>query len=1202
MRRLSVSFTTTVLATLALAGSAWAQAEDFATCPATLPQCDANTDDCCYRTFDPVGTDKAIVIPMDRCHQVVGSGTEAAPTSEAPKWCQEPSASADDGMFQAYGLVYRLMQNEIPVYWMINPQKEPAELRSTENYASQTYTDRDIDFWIVESGENPPYMGSAATEALDSCPSTDCPVPPVARLDPGTLAIANPYNYDAFPVRGGSFVIAPEDRPKFNRFWLKTGEFSSFDGQSKYDFSDVDLYELQTGAQIVYQEYGDRTWNGVTWVAPSAPYDVVRGGPVAVRIDYAPPRLARQGPAGVSNVWLTTAKLSDPANHPACLTGDFVPADAVYCDMTEAEIRQGYLVDGEFTWAWIDNWGDNSPCGNFAEQTQVDKVLEFMTAVPGVRPGGHVMFMEAVIEVIEGCPGREPAGKPNIGLASDNSAVLDKNNGDSIIFRYPSNLFMQWGDIAATFASGSPGSWRYAGANSVQGVPADGYKDELLPSNGGSLIRLLSQDVSGNGRCEGHRSEPECDSYGTSGPHEMQDSALYFRYDNEPANGIAFYLAGNNVNSRFAHLRMILNSLIALPVATVPQTLEDPVEVSRASPTIALVDGIEAHYQGTYEAYEDPPPVTTYSSAYDDDTFEFPYVKGHMRAVDTGVLSASEVAFTDVTPIFDAADGIPDATAAGCGTWFGPSCRTVFTNVTSTRSANEVPKTFVSTDNVAALQPLMAPDLTTPEAETLISRVLAGVKESGAWVPKLGGVDRSTVAVIESSPLAGEPRPTIVYFGALDGMLHAVCAEVLGPCTAKGQELWAFLPRTQLPLLKSNTQRVDGSVKVTDVFDDFNGDGVRQWRTVLTFQTGSGEPGFGAGERAPAIYALDITDPGAPKILWEVTPPAPLSRGAVEQGVGLGLAMGPVRVGGVTKNLTFAQTNNGGLNNKSGTRVMAIDSVDGSVEWTWDYVYPAPPTRFTDGTDTLRADDASVPEVPTTGIPGGVAAFDMDNTDTLTHVAVTTLYGDLWLLDATDGSNENGALPLFRFTGDYHPIGAAPTIYRDPGAATGWNAIVVSGGYADPIGSSWAWSPDVIPQYAVSVPLEAPGPVVTESSGATFVITLASGQRGVAQAVVAGGELFITTETEDVNSTSYGLIGGTGTVSQYSLTGGSFVASYTVSGGAGSVDVNQNTGTIYAGAGQGATKITPGSFDDTGTSAELNPQADSSRQLWLRLQ
>src|SRR6185503_7173039 len=109
----------------------------------------------------------------------------------------------------------------------------------------------------------------------------------------------------------------------------------------------------------------------------------------------------------------------------------------------------------------------------------------------------------------------------------------------------------------------------------------------------------------------------------------------------------------------------------------------------------------------------------------------------------------------------------------------------------------------------------------------------------------------------------------------------------------------AFLPRTQLPWLRLNAARIDGSPKVSDVFGDFAGaDGaVRgEWRTVLTFQTGSGNASD--PDRAPAAFALDITDPAAPAVLWERTTPA--ARGAVAQGVGLGVAMGHARIAGQT--------------------------------------------------------------------------------------------------------------------------------------------------------------------------------------------------------------------------------------------------------------------------------------------------------------
>ncbi len=315
------------------------------------------------------------------------------------------------------------------------------------------------------------------------------------------------------------------------------------------------------------------------------------------------------------------------------------------------------------------------------------------------------------------------------------------------------------------------------------------------------------------------------------------------------------------------------------------ETWAQPREVSRSAPIIAEVDGVEAQYQGTFEIVTPAPPVTTFNSAADAATFEFPYTLGHLRAVRTTDLPAVETAFPDLIDIFDVGDPttgtlIPAPVPTGCSQPFTATCRTVFTTVAAPNGGRTGPAPGArllrhGPSNLAAIKPLLAPALSDPDASTLIGLVLAGVPDgSGGRKARLGGIDRSTMAIIEASPfipqIAGEDRPTMIYVGALDGMLHAICAEVLGPCQQEGQELWAFIPRTQLGQLRFNTQRVDGTVKVADVFDDFNlTDGVllREFRTVLTFQTGSGDPL--AGNAQPSILALDVSNPAAPTVLWE---------------------------------------------------------------------------------------------------------------------------------------------------------------------------------------------------------------------------------------------------------------------------------------------------------------------------------------------
>jgi len=99
-------------------------------------------------------------------------------------------------------------------------------------------------------------------------------------------------------------------------------------------------------------------------------------------------------------------------------------------------------------------------------------------------------------------------------------------------------------------------------------------------------------------------------------------------------------------------------------------------------------------------------------------------------------------------------------------------------------------------------------------------------------------------------------RQPTVFVAANDGMLHAFDANT-------GVETWAYMPRItmkKLHLQASTTYgtnhqfTTDGSPEVADV--KING----EWRSVLV-------AGLNAGGRG--YYALDVTDPDAPKALWE---------------------------------------------------------------------------------------------------------------------------------------------------------------------------------------------------------------------------------------------------------------------------------------------------------------------------------------------
>jgi type IV pilus assembly protein PilY1 len=119
-------------------------------------------------------------------------------------------------------------------------------------------------------------------------------------------------------------------------------------------------------------------------------------------------------------------------------------------------------------------------------------------------------------------------------------------------------------------------------------------------------------------------------------------------------------------------------------------------------------------------------------------------------------------------------------------------------------------------------------------------------------------------------------RTAALYVGANDGQLHAFNVET-------GEELWSLIPRQLAPSLWKLAERnyatrhkyyVDGSPTSMDVWDGTT------WRTILV-------GGLNAGGRG--YYALDVTNPRAPRALWEFCSDAKLCAVADED---LGLSFG----------------------------------------------------------------------------------------------------------------------------------------------------------------------------------------------------------------------------------------------------------------------------------------------------------------------
>ncbi len=109
-------------------------------------------------------------------------------------------------------------------------------------------------------------------------------------------------------------------------------------------------------------------------------------------------------------------------------------------------------------------------------------------------------------------------------------------------------------------------------------------------------------------------------------------------------------------------------------------------------------------------------------------------------------------------------------------------------------------------------------------------------------------------------------RTPLVYAAANDGMLHAFDS-------ASGQEMWAYVPSFSLPRMytladKNYPDKHQYFVEGTPVIGDICSKAPSQtctdaeWQTILVGGMNAGGTGY---------YALDITNPASPKLLWEFT-------------------------------------------------------------------------------------------------------------------------------------------------------------------------------------------------------------------------------------------------------------------------------------------------------------------------------------------
>lgn len=239
-------------------------------------------------------------------------------------------------------------------------------------------------------------------------------------------------------------------------------------------------------------------------------------------------------------------------------------------------------------------------------------------------------------------------------------------------------------------------------------------------------------------------------------------------------------------------------------------------------------------------------------------------------------------------------------------------------------------------------------------------------------------------------------REATLYAGANDGMMHAFSAK-------SGEELWAYVP----PVLHSKLWRladrdyrvshryfVDGPIAMMDAKID------GQWRTVMV-------SGMGAGGRG--YFAMDVTDPSKPSLLWSFT---------AEDDNNVGYTFGTPVI--VKLDGQWVAVLASGYNNVPEDDGAKYPKADGG-----GYVFVR---RLADGAKVMTISTGVGDTTPATG-PSGLATLNVEVKSGSDYTARGAyggdLFGNMWRFDLAKGT----ATKLM-VTGSAQPITSAPDISR----------------------------------------------------------------------------------------------------------------------------------------------------------------------------
>ncbi|PTL77429.1 hypothetical protein [Vitiosangium sp. GDMCC 1.1324] len=1009
------------------------------------------------------------------------------------------------GATSAYGLVYRLLQQGVTVYWAVQPNKTSHHRCKTKVDSPAVYIDG-CDFEVAKASGRPvSLLENARGTFKDDFDTFDTSSNPNGT---GEGAFKVDRNQARLRYMGGPFLIDATDAAKAVDLLKNHADFALFRGSE----GGVDC---APGSNFNVRVH--RVNNA--FVAPIArimnevppPIALVRGrntsnaGSVEILREYL--KNAGLNFAGAEGTFESHGKIFDVLDQDRDLisTASFPKGKINYAPNASTPNKTYYKV------LWSPHWeGDRSQQANL--KAALANISHFVDL-------GNSIFNEcASIATYEDSFKADDSSRelyddndptqfmsttdnnPGVGLQTmtTNQLVGESGfapngqdcsdpgvRGDCYIFRNYADLFSQKGDYPFSLTFGA----------------VEGFRPRRSKNYGTGTVQMISTK-SGTAAKDGW------------------DIYISRPKDNNRQKGNVLYLAGHSFSAATAGNRIVLNTLLNL--AFKPESLE----TSRSEPVADVTykaDGSVNQVHVLSGTYLHTPPQALFPErinfrADKAADWVFPYIEGRFRSLLADNIDTNRQGFSKNAE-WEASERVPAPGSRNIFTvlgsnqeglkrvsfnlaQLGSSCLDTETTgkiegmcdlqEALTLDRNSAGVSVVDLDGNGKIDPsvpaskltelnhtsqhflqrvrgyCVAHDTTDSNRTDTMTPTISDCdnRQFGEVRATLGGLDHASAAVVGASQYIKVTRPEMIYIGGLDGQLHALYLRGSGvnfTPPAQGTEVWAFIPKGQLSRLLTNNARVDVSPVVSDVYVDYedkNADGVLspderntgifRWRTVLV--SGSGRLG---GE----IFALDVTNPLKPIVLWDVTAsvdhmddpvavnntaflwsdkaggPTPnykeLSSATLtgpynytDLGDSLDMNLVPVRRGNRPTFQLIVSTN-GARTGAQQMQVFALDAGTGKKLWQWERPYGATTSN---------------------SVPGGTSTLDVDGDGSMDRVYVGDMEGRLWELSIHTGVNLNyfdsvttgsGSYPLFTTNNAQHPISTVPAIMRLPYSLAG---------------------------------------------------------------------------------------------------------------------------------------------------------------------